>query len=53
MAQQMQAEWELAHATKLTRYENALRGIAACATQCGCCAMLREIAQEALGDQSR
>ena len=45
---QMQAEWELAHAGKLQRYENALRGIASCATACACCRMHQEIAAEAL-----
>lgn len=31
------------------RYEKALRGVASCATQCGCCAMHVRIARQALG----
>jgi hypothetical protein len=42
----MAAEFELAH--KPTIMINALRGIASCGTDCKCCRMHQEIAQEAL-----
>ena len=34
----------------LIRYENALRGIASCATGCMCCRMHNRIALRALGE---
>ncbi len=48
MEAQMRSEMELAHQTRLQRYEAALRGIASCATSCGCCRMHAEIAREAV-----
>ncbi len=33
---------------QLTSYRDTLRGIASCATQCGCCEMHRRVAQAAL-----
>ena len=32
------------------RYENALRGIASCATRCRCCELHNRIARRALGE---
>jgi hypothetical protein len=48
MEAQIRAELELTRAPTLERYRRALEGIASCATQCGCCRMHVEIAQEAL-----
>ncbi len=48
MFAQQQAEWELAHKPKYQLLLNALEGIASCATNCGCCRMHKEIAEEAI-----
>src|SRR5262245_22003047 len=36
----------------LDRYGKALKGVASCATQCGCCRMHAQIASETLGGKN-
>jgi hypothetical protein len=47
MRAQMAAEFEQSH-KPVADLVNALKGIASCGTDCPCCAMHREIAEEAL-----
>ena len=65
MLDAMCKEFALAHDTQpranvdsalhaeLDRYRRLLGGISACATQCPCCKMLSELAQEALEEYRR
>jgi hypothetical protein len=47
MRAQMAAEFELAH-KPVADLVNALKGIASCGTDCKCCQLHKEIAEEAL-----